>query len=181
MIDPQSGRIAVNDNDGEPLVDIIVGSGAGGSHMQPQHEMDIVICQHLADPEAPLTDDDCVIITNSPRATRAKADILINSFTVISFCIDVNGGSACQPTIVSETNTGDCTPMGGVFFCATDYLPNEICSYDDGHLVCTVGTQIYIEPFDPEVPALSILNPEGDTPVLIGLLLPAVQKVREAA
>ncbi|MCL4255997.1 MAG: hypothetical protein KJ043_19725, partial [Anaerolineae bacterium] len=163
---------------------IITGAGAGGgTQTLPQHQMDIVICQHLADPEAPLTDEDCVIITNSPRAARAKADILINSFTVTSFCIDVNGGPACQPAIVSETNTGDCTPVGSVFFCATDYLPNEMCSYDEdnGHLVCTMGTQIYIEPLNPELPALNILNPEGDTPVLIGLLLPAIQKVREAA
>lgn len=182
VIDPLLGKVAVHDNDDEPLVDIIVGTG-GGTHNQPQHEMDIVICQHLADPEAPLTDDDCVIITNSPRAARAKADILIESFMATRFCIMVDGEMICQSATVSDTNTGDCTPVGSVFFCATDYLPNEMCSYDedDGHLICILNSQIHIEPLNPKLPALNLLNPDDTPPILIGLLLPAVQKVREAA
>jgi hypothetical protein len=181
IIDPIGGRVVVGDNNGEPLMDIIVGSGAGGSP-RPQsvpRELDVVVCANIANPDAPLTEDDCVLVTS---AGGAKADILIEAATTTIFCFERDGELICETTTPSATDLGECTPVGNTFFCATDFLPSEACWYDtdDGHLVCTGFSQVAVMPMNPTspLPGLSLLHPE-DAPVLIGLLLPAVQKVRE--
>jgi hypothetical protein len=180
-INPIDGRVLVNDDNGEPLVDIIVGSGAGAgprSQTAPR-ELDVVVCANIANPDVPLTEDDCVIITT---AARGKADILIESAANTTiFCFERDGVLICETTTPSATDLGNCTPVGNTFFCATDFLPSEACWYDtdDGHLICTGFSQVAVMPMNPTspLPGLSLLHPE-DEPILIGLLLPAVQKVR---
>ncbi|HRF96204.1 MAG TPA: SH3 domain-containing protein, partial [Aggregatilineales bacterium] len=180
LLDIIEGRVLVNDDNGEPLVDIITGSGAGGNptSQSAPRELDVVVCANIANPDAPLTDDDCVIITS---AGGAKADILIEAATTTIFCFERDGVLICETTTPSATDLGNCTPVGNTFFCATDFLPSEACWYDtdDGHLICTGFSQIAVLPMNPTspLPGLTLLHPE-DEPILIGLLLPAVQKVR---
>ncbi|MDX2079024.1 MAG: hypothetical protein SFZ02_21515 [bacterium] len=180
LVDPDAGRGLVYDDNGELLVEIIVGSGAGGSP-RPQatpRELDVVVCANIANPDAPLTEDDCVVITS---AGGAKADILIEAATTTIFCFERDGVLICEATTPSATDLGECTPVGNTFFCATDFLPSEACWYDtdDGHLICSGFSQIAVLPMNPDspLPGLSLLHPENE-PILIGLLLPAVQKIR---
>ncbi|MCU0481768.1 MAG: SH3 domain-containing protein [Anaerolineae bacterium] len=180
VIDPINGVVRVDDADGLPLVDIVVGGGAGTQPSAPiPNELDVLVCANIANPDAPLTEEDCVVITS------AKAEILVEALDAVSLvCVDVLGDIVCRPMVVSSADTGECVPVAGTLFCATDYVPAEgdACSVNDGVWSCEFDWQVNIAPLSPTspLPGLSLLNPPT-APVTIGLLLPAVQKVREAA
>jgi len=179
VIDPFNGKVLVNDADGVPLVEIVVGSGAG---TQPNpavpRELDILVCANIADPDAPLTEEDCVAVTS---AARAKADILIEALV----CLNVDGELVCEMMQSSTTDIGECVPVANTLFCATDYIPEEgdACSVDEnGQWMCEIDWQVSVMPMSPTspMPGLNILNPPS-APVTTALLLPAIQKAREAA
>lgn len=189
-LDPLNGRVMVNDGSGTPLVEIITGAGAGsmgdvnrpttGTQSPALPDLDILVCGHIADPDAPLTEDDCVVITT---AARAKADILINSAGILCLT-NADGTLTCSGAQASTTGAENCTPVANTLFCATDYVPGEWCytDPDDGQLVCTGYPLISVYPLNPTsaLPGLSLVSPEGE-PTTVALLLPAIQKVREAA
>ena len=179
VIDPINGFVAVQDSTHIKKAVLHVRKAGGTQEATPNpNELDILVCANIANPDAPLTEEDCVVITS---AARAKADILIEALV----CLNVDGELICEMMQSSTSDTGDCVPVGNTLFCATDYVPEEgdACLVDENdQWICEVDWQVSIMPMSPTspMPGLNILNPPS-APVTIGLLLPAVQKVREAA
>lgn len=179
VIDPINALLGVQNGSGiKKAVLHVRKSGEGQGALPNPNELDILVCANIANSDAPLRDEDCVVITS---AARAKADILIEALV----CLDVDGDLVCEMMQSSTSDTGECVPVGNTLFCATDYVPEEgdACSVDEnGQWICEVDWQVSVMPMSPSspMPGLNILNPPS-APVTIGLLLPAVQKVREAA
>ncbi|MBZ0314889.1 MAG: thrombospondin type 3 repeat-containing protein [Anaerolineae bacterium] len=168
--------------DGETSVmDIIVGAGPGGGPQATPNQpypLAILYCPNADDTVLPSVDE-CIILTNATNTSD-----LLDTINIV--CLpDATGMLHCGvPQTAPSPDPTACVTVAGHEFCAMDYVPEEMCTPDptDGHLICMGGINMSLIPLNPEnpFPGINILAP-GDGSVRWGLLLPAVQKVREAA
>ncbi len=162
-LDMIDGHVLVNDDDGLLLLDVLVGNP--DEEAIPMLDLDILFCNFAQDP---ITSADCIVIRPLNATATAQPAVLL-------CVVDRDGNTSCDWAEEQTDTTGtDCTPVGGTLFCATDYVPEAGCAYnDDAILVCNIDS-VHITPLDPQspLPGLGILKPVSGS---VSLLLPAVQ------